>query len=69
MQEDGSMVDTPFAAIAFVHPNGQQYSQINIDASEVEGIEDGASLAFTPADSSHGLDVPEDHREVMMAEK
>lgn len=65
MQPDGSFVDKEYGLIALVDETGQQYSQFNIEALEVEGFEIGESLAFTIG-SPHSLTVPEDHGKAML---
>lgn len=65
LQEDGTSVDTEFATIAFVDGTGQQYSQLNVESSEVEGIEDGASLILTTG-VEIAFDVPSDRAQAIM---
>lgn len=65
LQEDGSTLDTEYATIAFIDGSGQQYSQLNIEASEVEGISDGASLTLI-AGGELAFAVPEDHTTMIM---
>jgi hypothetical protein len=65
MRPDGSFTDVPHATIAFIDANGQQYSQLNIPASEVEGIPEGAALRLIESDEPHGPDVSDDHAEMI----
>jgi hypothetical protein len=46
MQPDGSMLDVPFATLAFVDEAGNQYAQLNVKADEVEGVSEGDALAL-----------------------
>ena len=62
---DGEQVDQEFATVAFVDGSGQQYAQLNVEASEVEGIEDGASLILTEG-GEIAFAVPSDHATAIM---
>ena len=64
-QEDGSFTDEEFATIGFYNDDGDKLSQLDIEASEVEGIASGSYLAFTEGDDL-GLAVPADRSLMMM---
>lgn len=68
MQADGSLLDVEKATIAFISSDGTQEGQVNIDASEVEGITDGAALRFVEGEP-HGLSIPDEHGEMVLPAK
>lgn len=53
--EDQSFEERQYAALAFCHDDGRQYAQPNIEASEVEGIDDGATLQLTESEAGRIL--------------
>lgn len=65
LQSDGTFLDVPHATIAFIGSDGAQVSQVNIDASEVEGIADGAALRFVEGEP-HGISLPDEHGEMIL---
>lgn len=67
MQSDGSLLNVEKATIAFIGSDGSQVSQVNIDASEVEGIADGAALRFVEGEP-HGLTIPDETGEMILPE-
>ena len=65
MKPDGTFESREFATTAFVHTDGAQYAQLNVEASEVVGIENGATLTFAET-RPHDLIVPTDQEEMFM---
>lgn len=56
LQPDNTMLDVPFATVAFVDERGQQYAQLNVEASEIpeychpfEGDGKCSTCGLTPA--------------------
>lgn len=65
MQPDNTFIDVEYATVAFIGSDGIQVSQVNIEASELEGIPDGAALRFVEGEP-HGLMVPDEHAEMIL---
>lgn len=65
MQPDNTFIDVEYATIAFIGSDGIQVSQVNIEATEVEGLLDGAALRLVEGEP-HGLSVPDEHAEMIL---